>query len=265
MLNFLTIFGFIMAAFSVYYIPQVITLTVAGIADGASAMNFPVNRTDFKIYRNVTNDINVFVLDGDRRPVDLSTMVPKLNIINNDEIVYTTQLDIIDATRALCKFSINALDSASLDDGYVRFTITVTHETGSETMLYTDRAYGVHGYAEVLDGPVPRPSEAILIDDFINRDGRTVSGSFPGSMTAGHSDGVHTVAFYFDDFTGSVIIEGSIEDQPSTTDIEWFPIETFVVYNQVDTISKTFTAQLRWVRFVYVAASGTVTKILFKN
>ena len=43
-----------------------------------------------------------------------------------------------------------------------------------------------------------------------------------GDAFYGYTDGLHTIALYFVDFTGKVYLEGTLANAPASTD--WFPI-----------------------------------------
>jgi hypothetical protein len=62
------------ASINIFNTPQVVTLTLGGPNTGATLMNYPVNRTDFKLIKGVTNEILFFVKDTDRHPVTVSNL-----------------------------------------------------------------------------------------------------------------------------------------------------------------------------------------------
>jgi hypothetical protein len=82
--------------------------------------------------------------------------------------------------------------------------------------------------------------------------------------------GLHTIVFSFDNFQGSLKMQGTLVEEPSDTD--WVDITfdddtTVVVDNdsttQLSTISRNFTGNFVWIRAKYTLINGTITKIQY--
>jgi hypothetical protein len=85
----------------IFNIPKVVTLTLGGNT-GAALMNFPVNRTDFKLIKGITNEIYFFVKDTDRHPItanglanagitDLRVIITDRHDIDNETLLLGSQ------------------------------------------------------------------------------------------------------------------------------------------------------------------------------
>ena len=61
-----------------------------------------------------------------------------------------------------------------------------------------------------------------IIDASTGTDFNFTSIEVRGDAFYGYTDGLHTIAFYFSDFTGKVHLEGALANAPSSTD--WFPL-----------------------------------------
>ena len=61
-----------------------------------------------------------------------------------------------------------------------------------------------------------------IIDASTGTDFNFTSIEVRGDAFYGYTDGLHTIAFYFSDFTGKVHLEGSLANTPISTD--WFPL-----------------------------------------
>jgi len=115
----------------------------------------------------------------------------------------------------------------------------------------------------------------------------TITGEkYKGDGYYGHGDGLHTVAWSLNGFTGTIKIQGSLSDEPDTTD--WFDLRlgsstlggygvdttgaaldtsvTSVAYTaETNTLSFNFRGNIVWVRAVIENFSaGTVNSIYLK-
>jgi hypothetical protein len=97
----------------------------------------------------------------------------------------------------------------------------------------------------------------------------TVDGEkFKGDGYYGRSDGLHTVAYHLNGFTGIIKIQGTLAQTPTSDD--WFDI-TGTTYSdgiEVETanIFKNFSGNFMWVRVAITDfAAGTVSKVLYNN
>ena len=115
----------------------------------------------------------------------------------------------------------------------------------------------------------------------------TITGEkYKGDGYYGHGDGLHTVAWSLNGFTGTIKIQGSLSDEPDTTD--WFDLRLgsstlggygvdttgaaldtsvkSVAYTaETNTLSFNFRGNIVWVRAVIENFSaGTVNSIYLK-
>jgi len=73
-----------------------------------------------------------------------------------------------------------------------------------------------------------------------------------GDAFYGYTDGLHTIAFYFSDFTGKLFLEGTLANAPTSTD--WFPISISppTDYMQLTThtgiVARTFQGNFMFLR-----------------
>lgn len=88
------------------------------------------------------------------------------------------------------------------------------------------------------------------------------------------NDGVHTVYTIVNAFLGDIIIQGTLEQYPSTDDTDWVDITTFggdsTLYNQPNNtdvvdydFSDTFTGKFIWIRVKYRLENGTIREIRY--
>ena len=106
----------------------------------------------------------------------------------------------------------------------------------------------------------------------------TTSAQYSDKMIGGgyykNGDGVHTVYTVVNAFLGSITIQGTLEQYPSTDDTDWVDVTTFAgdstLYNQPNNddsvdydFSNTFTGKFVWIRAKYELQNGTIREIRY--
>lgn len=92
----------------------------------------------------------------------------------------------------------------------------------------------------------------------------TVVGlKFKGDGYYGRSDGLHSVQYTYNGFTGTIIIQGTLATEPVEAD--WFDVHLYTASN--DTASKiaSFTGNYVWIRAKAVYTDGTITLITLNH
>lgn len=251
--------------------PQVVNLVEPAAGSETMRVNYPQNRTDFRLVKGVTNHVEWFLRDIDRRPVTLTGRTLRVRIVDpaSDRLLMERNLTVIDAPKALLRFTVTPVEIEHWPVGDLRYTVVArTNTTGEEVLLYTDRNYGPVGVVRVTEDPNPLPSPilTVLSTDLVSRDGMLWSGALPGSMTAGHPAGVHTISIHRTGFVGRVTVQGSLMAAPSADDVDWFDVEVSEAATATsDTTGLTVVANLLWVRFKIETTAGMVDRILFRN
>jgi hypothetical protein len=256
-----------MSSVHLYDIPTVVQLTVADT--GAPNMNYPVNRTDVKIFRNVRNTVEVYAKDFDRKAVNLTGKTVTARVLDRraQKTLLTRAVTAIDATKGAYKFVIDPTDCADWRSGMLEYTVTVTDGQNHDTFLFHDRDRSPFGILEMLDGPLLQATDPITVNrsSFLLRDGRLFSGALPGAASVGNTSGVHTAAFYTVDYAGSVAIQASLDSQPASDDSGWFNVDSRDLFENTGIEAFSFTGNYLWVRFVGDPILGSFTKVVYRN
>ena len=104
------------------------------------------------------------------------------------------------------------------------------------------------------------------------------NGNYDGSETSffseksagdgyyGYTDGVHTIAGFPNAFVGTITFQGTLAQDPASTD--WFDIPGITIGNGATTVSDAvtgnFTGNFVWIRAkVENFTAGTITKVQF--
>jgi hypothetical protein len=255
-----------MSVITLYRIPQVIVLTTG---TGATLMNYPVNQTDFTIYRNVDNEIDFLVKNIDRRAISFADSTARIHITDTRQqrLLVSRDLIIVDEEKGHLRLFLTGAESAALPIKTLSYSVVLTRADNVQVLLFTDRSRKSSGTAMVADGPLPDPIDPIelTLEDFLIREGVYYSGALPGSVMVDNETGFHSVVFNLTGFTGILTAQGSLELSPSQDDGLWFPMATQTLSQHTGLYHIPFEGQVNWVRFVITKAAGDVTAITFRN
>lgn len=263
--------------------PRVIHLTQ--IDNGIRNNNLSFTDQDFKVYKGADFSIDFVVRNNDRKPINL--VGKDLTITILDHVAGTTMMQksitILDEHAGKARLSLTPADVQDWDIGYYDYSILIENEDGTKNLLFTDQDQNARGWFELRQGVLPGfvPSVVVTEDEFApfhhgEMPGgvtRYASPNFPGDAQLGFADGLHTVAIYLTSFTGTLWVQGSLEDQAPDSDADWFEINITPNQFNVAYADETgidvfnFIANVTWVRFVYepdVLNSGTVDQIYLK-
>ncbi len=258
---------------TLYQLPTVVQLT----QNNAVSVGTVLNRTDFNLHKNVTNEVEFLIKDIDRKPSNLTGKSLLIYIVDNstNQLVIQSELVIINALRGHCRMVLTDSELAVLSLGYYRYAVTFARSS-DQVLVYTDQHHSLRGYCEVFEGPIPGPVAALSIpaSDFspqswgVPQANYLVTGSYAGAAQRDNRAGTHTLALYSDQFNGTVWVQGSLNNDAPNNDGDWFPITDVEVLDTATVTGVSFTGNYMWVRFYYQPAAGntgTVTKALFKN
>jgi len=253
---------------ALYALPRVVQLVLASSAatSGPILMNYPVNRTVFRVVRGTRNDIEFFVLDIDRKPVDLTGGALTANIVDTkaDRLLLSRALTVVDPARALYRLTILPGDMIDWPSHPLRWSVVATRPDGDEAMLYTDRDYTPYSHLEVLEGPRPAPAAPVVLDPstFTVTDTVARSSAVPGSAALGYPDGLHTVEALLDGFSGSLTLEATIADQPVEDD--WFEAARQDYEGVTGAVAFSAEGNFAKVRIALRTTEGQVSRIFVK-
>ena len=109
---------------------------------------------------------------------------------------------------------------------------------------------------------MPNNSEIILSQQTHATDSNTetVTGDkFKGDGYYGRSDGLHTVQYSYNDFSGTVTIQATLAIEP--TEDDWFDVHSRTVVAGTDSHIENFTGNYVWIKANLSYTDGTVNSI----
>lgn len=142
-----------------------------------------------------------------------------------NRVVTQKTLEIIDdgistATRGLALLSLTDHDTRQLHNGYYNFSVSLTDNDGSSIPAYSNTYYNITGVARLTSDLVPVLKDSLETASFkyfANLDVEPTRYDFySGNLRADpESSQLTTIAMYFDNFTGTVEIQGTLDNAPS--------------------------------------------------
>lgn len=229
------------------------------------------------LYHGLDNKLNFAFLDQDRNKYDLTgdTVYFRVQDIESKETIFAKTMTVDSAINGTASVSFTATELYEVADGFYNFTAYVEDATKTQSVVYTDRAGQITGTLEIIDGAIPKARPTQTTTAFTLRNTYNYSDNLSGASERNLTARNHTISLYSTNFTGNVRIEGNLDDTPSTSDSDWFPID--VVGMGINDITMTahtgptpffFQSSSRHIRVRYKAGSGnsgTFDKMLLRN
>lgn len=228
--------------------------------------NVSMNALDFHIWKGTTCRAEFKIVDRDRKSRNMNG--DSLTWIMKDKftgkVLGKYALEIQDPYKGLVRLSIPAEETYMYSLGVYNWAII---NTGTDRAYEVDLAANIFGNVIVDEGPLNtlQPSIEICANDFLtNIEGfprivKFFSPPFHGAGALGNSVGLHTVAFYGHEYTGTIQCRVSLEGQAAPVDEGWtyIPIgsngEMERRYNMFTGIDGfTFDGLYNWVQFVVI-------------
>lgn len=271
------------AKIQLYVYPWKVQLTLGD--HGVENYNMPFGEADFRAYKGSTTNIDFEIKNVDRKPVNTIGKNAVVTIIDheNRHEILTKNLIVVDDVKGKLQLQLTPSDVNSLDNGWYDYVVLLENEDGTQNVLYTDQTMTARGYFELIGDILPPPvqsvdagdpmTEWLAVTDTETQITTYYSSPLEGDATFGDEWGLHTVAIYLTDYSGTFKIQGSLEQSPPDTDGQWFDISitpnTFEVIfdNESGIEAYNFEAGITWVRFSRIDATfntGTIDKVLFK-
>ena len=267
---------------SVYLYSNKVDVFTNALASWQTERYRRVYNRNLKVFRSVDNRIDLQVRNSDQKSADISGSTVVFNIIARAGKDLILKKDCITQSAStgkvyvvLTKEELENLESGSYNFSIVqevRETIDSTdHRVVSRTPMYTDSQYGVIGILEVSGDVFGEADDSLLIDkfDYVNpaSTGSTDARYYISSIVDPRSETVvpnslHTFQLYFTDYTGSVIVQGSLEN--SATPSQWVNILAPISYTGASNEYINVVGKYNWLRIKHLPTTGTVDKILYR-
>lgn len=247
-----------------------------------------VYQRNLKFYRGVDNKVILQLKNGDQKAVPL-------NVSNNEYIVFNL---VSEETKGLILQKDGTLaNDSSANKGQVTVTLTEAElqalETGmyrysahveirdpispteytvtSKSPLYVDSQYGVIGTLEIAGDVLGDVHSSLVVDKFLYTNPQTqgeeqpkfyISSIIDARPILGTSQSLHTFQLYCTNYSGTVKIQGSIDEQGATPST-WVDIE-IITLTSATLAYQNITGKYNWFRIYHLPTAGTLDKVLYR-
>lgn len=238
-----------------------------------------VYNRNLKIYRSVDNKVDLQVRNNDQKATNITGYHYVVSVTSaTGVLVLTKDCDPHNLTTGKLSFVLTQAELFDMEPGY--YTFSVIQETRqsinaneftvtSSRPTYVDSQYGVNGTLHVLGDVKGTVKDSIVIDKFSYTNPATLGEMTPKYYVSSIIDAqpqletpqsLHTFQFYFTNYTGTVQIQASNEEQGGTPQ-KW--IDVALIDPAVD-VYKNITGKWSWFRIKHFPLSGTLDKVLYR-
>ena len=242
-----------------------------------------VYNRNLKIYRGVDNRIDIQVRNNDQKASNVVGSTLVFNLVSKDtkNLVLQKDCSAMDLATGKVIVTLTDKDLLNLDLGYYQYSIlkevretvdSTDYKVTSKIPLYVDSQYGTIGTLEVSGDVYGEVEQSLVVNAFSYTnpatEGDSSSKFYESTIIDARPNintGIHTFQFYSTNYTGTVTIQGNLDDQGAT------PRQTkWVTVASVDLTSETYknvTGKYNWFRIKHVPATnnaGTLDKVLYR-
>lgn len=200
-----------------------------------------VYQRNLKIYRGADNRLEFRVKSSDQKFKNIGQSIFVFSLISTETKELLIQKDCVtqDAETGKLYLSLSDEEIINIEPGRYNFSIvyetrveidSTNHSVSSRYPVYVDSQYGSFGVIEILNSLQGEPNASVEISEFKfyalldPQDDYFHSGIIDANSQLVTPQTLHTFDFYFNNYTGRVIIQGSIDQggNPQT----WSDIKT---------------------------------------
>ena len=89
------------------------------------------------------------------------------------------------------------------------------------------------------------------------------SDKLKGDGYYGRSDGLHSIQYNLDGFSGTILIQGTLATTPVEAD--WFTVDTNTLSTQTTSAIRNVTGNYVWIRIAVTYTDGTVNGVVLNH
>ncbi len=243
-----------------------------------------VYNRNVKIYRGVDNRIDIQVRNSDEKAADVTGSTLVFNLVERESQTLVAQKDCVTVNAATGKYYVILTESEllNIETGFYQYSVyneartdngDGTHLVSSRTPLYIDSQYDTLANIEVLDSGTGEPAASTVIKAFSLHksfgepfDDYYVSSIVSARPQTTDPQTVHTFQMYFTNYSGQVIIQGSLNDDNDPKN--WVNLETLTLSSSTLEY-KNIIGKYNWFRIKHtpnklITNNGTVDKVLYR-
>jgi hypothetical protein len=231
-----------------------------------------------KLYKGVDNVIRFTFKNQDQHVVNITGWDVTFNLISDDEgsIIVRKPVTVIDANVGVVTATITELDLIDLNNEFYNYSLSITDPYGSEQVVYTDDNYDARGEIQLLSGHYPTFKPSINVQLPTNSNSNVITSTITSDTPTRQLSAHHTAQFFFNDFTGSIMVQGTLDSLPpngntsGNVSLSWATISSIGYADQTVTDYHNWDGVYTACRFIVTPAnasplSGNVSAILYRS
>ena len=238
-----------------------------------------VYQRNIKVYGGMDNRIKVQVKNADQKSLNITGSTVVFTLVGRDtqELILEKDCTVTDLATGKINVTLTAADLLDIEAGSYQYSLyreTRTTINADEylvtekTPLYSDSQYGSFGTLEVYQSiyGAPTVSNSIKVFSLHKSFGENFTDYYVSSIIDAKPEvsapnSLHTFQFYFSNYSGSVIIQGSLSDGGNPE--VWADVAALNFENATNDYYN-LTGKYNWFRLKHTPISGTVDKVLYR-
>lgn len=270
---------------SVYLYPNQLAVFTSPSDSWSTERYRKVYNRNLKIYRGVDNRIDIQVRNSDQKASNMTGSTLVFNLVSRDTRSLVLQKDFTDMDLSTGKVTITLTDEEllNLDNGFYEYSITkevrstvdsTDYRVISKLPLYVDSQYETIGILDISGDIYGSVQPSVVVDIFNYTNPFTQGSSVPAwyessiinaspKIKTGNS--LHTFQFYSTNYTGSVVIQGNLDNQGATPREEtWTDIDSIDLATES---YKNVVGKYSWFRIKHIptGSSNNASFVISQN
>lgn len=244
-----------------------------------------VYNRNLKIFRGVDNRIDIQVRNPDQKTSNITGSTLVFNLISRDskKLVFQKDFSNMDLSTGKVTINITENDLIDLDNGFYNYSVikenrtdisTTEYKVNSRFPLYMDSQYDTIGTLEISGDVYGDVEPSIVVDTFnyinpfTSGEGTPpwfVSAIIDANPQINSGNSLHSFQFYSTNYSGSVMIQGSLDNQGATPrESKWVDVDSV----NLETESfKNIVGKYSWFRIKHIptGSSNTASFVINQN
>ena len=207
-----------------------------------------VYNRNLKIFRGVDNRIDIQVRNSDQKASNITGSVLVFNLIAQDtqDLVYQKDFTDMDLSTGKVTVTLTADELIDLNNGFYNYSIvkeirstvdSTDYKVTSKIPLYVDSQYGATATLEISGDVYGGVADSVVVNSFSYTNPQTQGETTPPAWYTSaiidarpntqSANPLHTFQFYSNNYTGTVLIQASLDDQGATPrETKWVTVST---------------------------------------
>lgn len=240
-----------------YYIPrEKIVMTY-----GNSTRRYQtVYAKTMKLHKGIDNRLQFQLLNQDQKPIDTTGKTLFFRIISEDgnQLLFSKILTNVFALNGILQLDILYTEIIDIPTQYCFYTLEI-NDGDLDLPVFTDSNSGARGRLQIVDSILPNFTPSNLVN-VPNHQLPTLTGpavTYYSSIFSSREGYTVTAQLYFDNYTGTVQLQGS-----TVVDNDWYDVGDMMTYtSQMDCDYMNISGYHPYMRIKFVSTGGDTKQI----